>query len=77
MCSRIINDENLPQSVKIHFEIVHGQSRMTYHINTNHGQREFTIAPARITGKCREGARPSSGKSLLEYDKELDRVMET
>ena len=57
---------------KIHFEIAHGQSRRTYDIEANNGQHHFTIAPAKITGKCREGAQPPSSKELQEKGKELE-----
>ena len=71
-CDRVINGENLSQSIKIHFEIAHGQSTRTYDVTTNHGQHQFTIAPAKITGKCREGAQPPSSKELQEKGTELE-----
>ena len=72
LCNRVINGENLSQSIKIHFEIVHGQSTRTFEVTTNHGQHHFTIAPAKITGKCREGAQPPSSMELQEKGKELE-----
>ena len=72
LCDRVVNGENLSQSIKIHFEIVHGQSTRKYEITTNHGQHQFTIEPAKITGKCREGAQPPNSKDLQEWGEEME-----
>ena len=62
----------MSQSAKVHFEITHGQSMRKFEIKTNHGQHQFTIAPATITGQCREGAQPPTHTELQDKVQELD-----
>ena len=71
LCRKVINGEGVLQKIKIHFEMIHGDSNKEYHIVINGKEDAKVIIPSKSTGKLRDGAEPPTETRLASHGKEL------
>ena len=68
---KIVNGEGVLQKIKLHFDMLRGDSNQTYHVIVNGKEESKIIIPARTTGKLREGAEPPSEAQVATKGKDI------